>query len=299
MNAMFDSIKLGQAFMARNLSIIPVYRDEQGPPVLTFDQALSQGHATVRETGRVEWADLEVGDTGGQPVFILDGEGLVGARQNRVVNTAVLAQRQSVHRIPVSCVEQGRWAGNAGFSPGSSAFPSLRAVIASGVNASLKAGKGFISDQQAVWKSVSAKLSSLRVSSATSSMHDAYHGVAKSIASYLEEAEFSGASGFMAFVGDEFIGMDILPGPEVFESLKAKLFESYALDAIERANRPAGFVDVSAGERVLDELSGMRFISYSAVSLGSERRAQNDKTVARALTLEKDLISLSAFPLAK
>jgi hypothetical protein len=42
-------------------------------------------------------------------VLILDGEELVGAKQNRIVNTTILVAAGAEIVIPVSCVEQGRW----------------------------------------------------------------------------------------------------------------------------------------------------------------------------------------------
>ena len=53
---------------------------------------------------------LTVTNTAHRPVLLLDGEELVGAKQNRVLNTTVLVASGARLDIPVSCVEQGRWA---------------------------------------------------------------------------------------------------------------------------------------------------------------------------------------------
>jgi hypothetical protein len=44
-----------------------------------------------------------------RPILIPEGEILVGAKQNRVVNITVLVAAKSTFTVPVSCVEQGRW----------------------------------------------------------------------------------------------------------------------------------------------------------------------------------------------
>ncbi len=44
-----------------------------------------------------------------RPVLLLDGEELVGAKQNRILNLTVLVPAHQTIVIPVSCVEAGRW----------------------------------------------------------------------------------------------------------------------------------------------------------------------------------------------
>lgn len=57
-------------------------------------------------------------------VLLYDGEELVGAKQNRIVNVSVLVEAKSSLRIPVSCVEQGRGAGRASPPPSGAAVTS-------------------------------------------------------------------------------------------------------------------------------------------------------------------------------
>jgi hypothetical protein len=61
----------------------------------------------VSEAGSVP--ELLVKNLAPSPVLILDGEELIGAKQNRIVNLAILVAAGQTLRIPVSCVEAGRW----------------------------------------------------------------------------------------------------------------------------------------------------------------------------------------------
>ena len=52
---------------------------------------------------------LKAHNRGAVGVLILDGEELVGAKQNRVLNTTVYIKPGQEIVIPVSCTEAGRW----------------------------------------------------------------------------------------------------------------------------------------------------------------------------------------------
>ena len=80
------------------------------PPYDTLKEALDAGTVTVAEVsegGSVPRLALE--NRGERPVLVIDGEELVGAKQNRVLNLTILAPAGKSIVIPVSCVEQGRW----------------------------------------------------------------------------------------------------------------------------------------------------------------------------------------------
>ena len=53
--------------------------------------------------------ELTVENRADLPVLIVDGEELVGAKQNRVANLTMLLPAEKTTIIPVSCVEAGRW----------------------------------------------------------------------------------------------------------------------------------------------------------------------------------------------
>lgn len=65
----------------------------------------------VREVGKGAKAPLFLqrlsdADTA---ILLLNGEELIGAKQNRILNTDVLLRPHAKKIVPVSCVEQGWW----------------------------------------------------------------------------------------------------------------------------------------------------------------------------------------------
>jgi hypothetical protein len=106
-----SQLRYGPALAFANLAMIPLLRsDASRPAYVTLDEAMRTGRfrvTEVSETGHVP--ELRVHNDLDVPVLLLDGEELVGAKQNRVVNLTLLVPAHTVLTIPVSCVEAGRW----------------------------------------------------------------------------------------------------------------------------------------------------------------------------------------------
>ena len=114
-------IQIGEPMEHRGIVIAPLFptRDPVAEYV-TLDEALAQGLriSEVDEAGTVP--ELVVENPLDKRVLLYDGEELVGAKQNRILNVSVLVEAKSALRIPVSCVEQGRWSRvSRSFLPGS------------------------------------------------------------------------------------------------------------------------------------------------------------------------------------
>ena len=86
------SLGFGTARSAHNLTLVPLLRPAASPAdYLTLDVALAEGLVEVTEIsegGSVP--TLKLRNRGERKVLLVDGEELVGARQNRVLNLSVL-----------------------------------------------------------------------------------------------------------------------------------------------------------------------------------------------------------------
>ena len=104
----------------------------------------------VSEEGAV--LDLKVVNKSPGMVLILDGEELVGAKQNRIVNTTILIAEDTTMVIPVSCVEQGRWSYDSPrFASREPILPNrIRAQKAQQVQYSLRQSREFRANQGAI-----------------------------------------------------------------------------------------------------------------------------------------------------
>src|SRR4051812_9419278 len=158
------------------LQIIPILGPSSDQPAYAVldRETLPRVRVTeVNEAGSVP--ELMVENRLDVRVFLMDGQELIGAKQNRILNTDVMVPAGRKLSIPVSCVEQGRWRPvSAQVSHGKSSHHRLRSAKATRVHQSLKNGAGHDADQTAVWQEVAACLAESAAASPTHALSDAY-----------------------------------------------------------------------------------------------------------------------------
>jgi hypothetical protein len=265
------------------------------PDWLTLAEAGDRVQITeVDQAGAVP--HLRVTSRADRPLLLLDGEELVGAKQNRVLNTTVLVAAASAVTIPVSCVEQGRWAWRTrGFASGAaSLYASLRAKKAARVSQSLRAGLGHQADQGEVWEHLAARLAAKRVPSPTGAMHDFYLHHEEHIArAQAALAPAPGQAGALVYLAGGWAGLDLLPGPGLFARAWPRLLAGYAADAVGLKPRAR---QRPAPANLLDDLSRCPVALAPAVALGEEVRLEGRHLAGAALVAEDRVAHLMAFP---
>jgi hypothetical protein len=100
-----------QARVGRGRGRAPLGTSAPAASSLLLDEALAKNLARVTEvseSGSVPELAFENGSP--EKILLVDGDELIGARQNRAVNITILVGAGKKLVIPVSCVEQGRWA---------------------------------------------------------------------------------------------------------------------------------------------------------------------------------------------
>src|SRR6185436_13262335 len=115
-----------------------------------------------------------------QPVLLYEGEEILGAQQNRVLDVSVLIASGAKIEIPVSCVERGRWDGRRHrerFRPSpQAADPKMRRLKSKRARMNADAGREARADQAEVWDEVDARSFEMQTTSRTAAMHDIYEG---------------------------------------------------------------------------------------------------------------------------
>jgi len=301
LNQYLDQIKIGGKQVYKNLALFPLLSGQAvSLDYLTLDEALNDGLMEVTEVsegGHVP--DLKVVNKSPRMVLILDGEELVGAKQNRIVNTTILMAAHSTLVIPVSCVEQGRWSyDSARFSSRERILPNrIRAQKAQQVQYSLRQSREFRANQGAIWDEISEKADRMEARSPSMAMSAIYERQSGSVEEYTRHFRpIEGQVGAVFLINGRVVGLDSFGKPDTLSKVFKKLVQSYALDAIDFLE-PDKEIKVSK-TGVSDLIQSARSAgleSRPSVGLGTDLRLDSRKITGFALALDGQVVHLSVF----
>lgn len=295
-------IQVGAETTFENMTIFPLLDGDGGSAdYLALDEALAQGLVHITEVSAAgSVPELKLKNESDDPVLLLDGEELIGAKQNRVLNLTILAPAKRTIVIPVSCVEAGRWSRrSARFTTSSQAyFARGRAKKMAQVSYSMLYSGQARSDQHVVWADIAAKAAHLRTESATAAMFDIYDRHAKRIDGYV--AAFTALDrqvGAAFAINGTVIGFDLFACAGAWQKLMPKLVRSYALDAIEMPKKKAVTASREAVEELLSAVSQAAAKTFPAVGEGADIRLTGPNVTGAGLVAKGRVVHLSAFRL--
>jgi hypothetical protein len=298
----FSQIEIGRSSEFRNLILFPLMRRStplQPLDYLLLEEGIAQGKVRVTELhagGSVP--ELRLENNADLPVLLVDGEELVGAKQNRVLNLTILAPANHTTVIPVSCVEAGRWRMESmDLKVAEHVMYSLgRGERVTQVTASMRSNGTRKSDQGAVWRNIAAKAARLKASSPTGAMSAIYERHASSVEEFARAFTWQeGQCGVAFAIGGRILGLEMFDYPEVMCKFFRKLVRSYALDALDAtlvSNAPASVEAVCA---LVTQIGAARSFTEQALGIGKDVRFTGSEIYGAALWARERYIHICAF----
>ncbi len=295
-----QGIKFGDVQVYNHVAVIPIVgANGSGPKYLTLKEALANNLLIITEIdegGHVP--ELKVNNKAAMPVFLLDGEELAGAKQNRVLNTTILLKEKAETIIPVSCTEQGRWSySSARFSDSGHVMSArLRSVKNASVHESLKSNRAYRSNQGAVWDGIVCMARLHDVNTETGAMKDVLDARQKDLDQYLENLpRVPNQTGFVVLVNGQIAGMDIISSPEAFAQLHPKLIRSYVMDALTEKPVKGEHDYRQVADAFLARILECEEQQFASVGYGNDYRYEGKKIVGSALVHENAVIHMAFF----
>lgn len=295
------ALQIGDAQTAKNLTMYPLIAPGDAEPFyLTLDEALAKGYARVTEVSEAGTVpELLFQNSGGQPILLMDGEELVGAKQNRTLNLTILVPGHTTLRIPVSCVEAGRWrhVSPEFGSEGRVFYAAGRARRTQDVSMAMRETGARVSRQGEVWADIAEKAVRLGANSPTdamASMFDEHKAPLDDFRSAFHATNRQTGALFM--IGGRTVGLDIFDAPSTLRRVLPKLVGSYALDALDPENAESK-IQADLPHAFLDKLTKASVTEFPAVGMGTDLRLEQPGVAGGGLVWDSRLVHLCAFAL--
>jgi hypothetical protein len=292
----FPELRIGSPTRCGVLEAFPLYAERTLLPDRTFDYILSHeaqeaGICVVRELVEPKVGEVLVENTGDRSVLFLEGEELVGAKQNRVVLSSILVGAGSQVALPVFCVERGRWdPSSEKFKTGSHAPPTMRCLFKGGSSLPRREGR-----QIEVWRFIMSKHLATKTFSPKGNMSDVFLEHPTVVQELRRDLQYpEGASGIAVAIDGRTVGIDLFDKPETLRKVWDRLVVlGFTLD----------YLDVCDTDRLADDeqkpvrlyMEALREATWqesSTVGSGTMYRA-TDKCLAAALVVEGKLLHVS------
>ena len=293
-------LKFGEVQAFRNLAVFPIlFGEAAGPDYITLGEALKRQVLTISETtedGSVP--EVKVVNTGEVFILLLDGEELVGAKQNRVLNSTVLLNPKSETVINVSCTERGRWSYRSREFEDSDVVMArnIRALKSRSVSASLRESNQYRSDQGEIWEQIDALGESAGVCSDTAAMRDIFADKDHEFGECLQVfARVEGQVGLVFAVDGAVVGMDLVSRPDAYAEVHNKLVKSYVIDSALGNGTAESSVLKKTVTQFVGKLTSCSETSFPSVGCGTDYRYDDRELCGSALVHEETCIHAAFF----
>ena len=266
---------------------------------ITLSHAYENKVVEVKETSEEgSVSELLFINNSDTPILIIEGQELLGAKQNRIINVSILVPAHISMVIPVSCCERSRWGfrSNREFSLSDRmTFSKARRNKMRSVNERWESGDTADSDQQEVWQDMDVKFAKMNVNSSTDSMGDFYDTYSERINQYVKSfASENNDKGIIAAINGKIVSMEFFDRNTSFKDNLSKIIRGLAADAIEE-QKTSLIATKKQAEDFVENVHASRINELGSIGLGSQYKINGDAQLGQTLIFNNQIVHFIVF----
>ncbi|MBD3286114.1 hypothetical protein GF359_06340 [candidate division WOR-3 bacterium] len=279
-----------------NLRIFPLTYSGSHKSFTPFSQALDKGWIVVSEKNEGEVNTILVKNKGNSTVFVMAGEVVKGAKQDRMIeNDMLIPPKSDWLEVACYCTEHGRWSGTT------KQFAEADINVSPSVRANARKEK----DQSKVWEKVAENQEDiLGAQSSTGAFRHIYEdkGYQTNRDNYYTKLkdlpeDNSSIKGVVVCVGEDILCVDLFGSNELLNHLWPKLLESYIVEAMRYYSKEdEGSVSLSEAKRFLGAYAEVDVKDEFTPGSGDLYEIQSRDAAGSALLSEGSLVHSDLFP---
>lgn len=290
-----ETAAVGRPVSRLGVSFFPIYLVGNDLPEIAA--GVSSG-LVLDELDEASVSELSANNPTDKAVLLVEGEHLLGGKQNRVVNATVLIAPRTALQIPVSCVERGRWGRRRRYSRSAAfAAPRVRARTQVGIAESMAGDGSRRGNQGMVWADVDDMLHAAGVRSETAAAADFDKARRRDAVRFDTVEELAsmgplpGQCGMVAAHGEWIAAVELFGAPHLLAAHWGALIRSHLLQLSVENGAPSATRALWA----LRRFALAQAQTAPGVGLGVERRVHDGRMVGHALTLDEKLVHAGLF----
>ena len=282
-----QTVTVGAPIERCGISLFPLYLPENELPAIATGDASG---LVIDELDAASVQALLATNPTDKPVLLVEGEHFLGGKQNRAVNASVLVDSMSSLKVPVSCLEQGRWGRRKAWQRAEAFAPArVRATKRAGVSRSMRESGSRLGNQEGVWEEVGATLRSEGVASHTAAAADLdatdrwQSSRAEAVAKLVDKGPLQGQCGIAVAVGGRIASMDLFGAPHLLAPHWGKLVRSHFVEL--STDLPGRQPSRDRVQALVQRFGCTPGQNTPGVGLGIEHRIADIELTGQALTL--------------
>ena len=316
LQSVVDKMLIKDCVSYKGIDVYPVCVDEKtGTELLTLDEALKSQSAEVLETGTVNELIIK-NKSSENSILILEGTIVKGGKQNRVINTTLILDKESECKVPTTCVEQSRWGYNvpndffnsdnlnsnkkilefdSHFFSSNYISPTMYCSLNKSVNKGLSLGS-YHSNQTEMWNEIQTHNSSLDVKSTTQDYTKIFRDKEKEINEYYEKfkegLDNTVFNGLLAVIKGKRIFLNFSCDSEIMDVRLRPFIESIVVESFSLEQNSIGSTYLKI-EEFLNSLPSIAIKTHKNKSGDLDIRFNDQDIVGSYYMHNNDLIFLT------
>lgn len=315
LQASIDKMLIRDCVSFKGIDIYPILIEEKtNTTLITLDEALKSQKAEVLEIGVVNEVIIK-NKSLENSILILEGTIVKGGKQNRVINTTLILDKESEYKVPTTCVEQSRWSynvpsdfftSNSTLEPDttlefnnhflSSGYlsPTMYCSLNKSVNKGLSSGN-YCANQGEMWNEIQTFNSSLDVKSSTNDYTKVFRDKEKEINEYYEKFK-EGLdnivfNGLLAIIKGKKMFLNFSCDPEIMDVRLKPFIESIVVESFNLEQ--VSTIEPQKMEEFLNLLPNIAIKTYKNKSGDLDIRFDDKDVVGSYYIHDNDLIFLT------
>ena len=256
--------------------------------ILTLKKGLELGLVEVKECEKSTVNTIMVTNNAITPLILIDGEEILGAKQNRIVNNTLLIAPKTTQAISVSCTEHGRWKHKSEFRQSE--------YIANFKTRRVKeyAARGQGNAQNAIWNSISCLEEENSFKSPTSAMSESYENLKVDHNKFLKAFEIvDGQCGVLIIQNGDIKGFEIFYNSQIYKEYHEKVLRSYLID--NKIKNTTFSINVDEIESFMDDANYLAFDRKDSEGMEVKFEFENDEGLGSLYTYDDEILHFSYF----